>query len=125
MPEYLWTSEPYRDARGRSPVDKFLRELPKRVAAAVIHDLNTVRRFGVENLGDKWVKYLGDKIWEVRTTSDRHVVRILFSVVTGRNGRTMLLLVGFTKDTKKTPPEEIKRAKKRLADWLSRHDQSP
>ncbi len=46
-------------------------------------------------------------------------IRVLFAEE-GRHRKILLSLVVFKKKTQKTPPDEIEKAEKRLADWRSR-----
>jgi phage-related protein len=48
-------------------------------------------------------------MWEVRTSIDKRIARILFTV----NGNKMVLLHGFIKKDKKTPLPDLKLAKDR------------
>jgi len=55
-----------------------------------------------------------------RRGGDEHqTFRILFATE-GRTQQVLLALEGFSKKTQKTPPEVIRRAEKRLADWHRR-----
>jgi phage-related protein len=58
-------------------------------------------------------------IYEVRADGDRQTYRILFASE-GRRGQVLLALDGFSKTTQKTPPEKIRLAERRLADWRRR-----
>jgi phage-related protein len=56
------------------------------------------------------IKLLGKHIWEVRSTLDNRIARILFFIVHGE----IILLHAFIKKTQKTPPQEIETALKRM-----------
>jgi phage-related protein len=58
-------------------------------------------------------------IHEVRADGDRQTYRILFAPE-GRRSRVLLALEGFSKKAQKTPPEKIRLAERRLADWRRR-----
>jgi phage-related protein len=58
-------------------------------------------------------------IHEVRADGDRQTYRILFAPE-GRRSRVLLALEGFSKKAQKTPPEKIRFAERRLADWRRR-----
>jgi phage-related protein len=58
-------------------------------------------------------------IHEVRADGDRQTYRILFAPE-GRRSRVLLALEGFSKKAQTTPPEKIRLAERRLADWRRR-----
>ncbi|SFV03800.1 type II toxin-antitoxin system RelE/ParE family toxin [Alicyclobacillus macrosporangiidus] len=113
----------YVDARGRSPVYEFLKDLSTKAAQGkkdavslkkqVDLHLEILKTYGTR-IGEPYVDYLGDGIWELRPGSHR----ILF--VAWSNGR-FVLLHEFRKTTRKTPRREIEKAKRELADWIERH----
>ena len=53
--------------------------------------------------------YIDDGIWELRTKQSTNISRILYFTFAQNK---IILLNGFIKKTKKTPSEEIDRAKK-------------
>jgi len=56
-------------------------------------------------------KSLGDGLWEIRSDlPSRRIARVLFCVIEGE----LLLLHGFIKKTQKTPPSDLKLAKRRM-----------
>ena len=59
------------------------------------------------------------EIYEVRADGDRQTFRILFANE-GKAGQILLSLEGFSKKTQKTPPDKIRLAERRLADWKRR-----
>ena len=52
---------------------------------------------------------LGDGLWEVRTTLEDRIARIIFSMVDAR----MVLLHGLIKKSQKTPKPDLETARKR------------
>src|ERR1039458_8563211 len=58
------------------------------------------------------------EIHEVRAEGDRQSFRVLFAQE-GR-GRVLLALEALSKKTQRTPPEAIRLAERRLADWRAR-----
>jgi len=58
-------------------------------------------------------------IYEVRADGDRQTFRILFAAE-GKSSQVLLSLDGFSKKTQRTPPEKIRLAERRLADWRRR-----
>ena len=63
---------------------------------------------------------LGDGIFEIRCKFSSDITRALYFFYSGKR---IIITSGFTKKAQKTPPSEIKLAKKRRADWIERHKQ--
>lgn len=110
----------YQDKNGRCPVLDYLNKLASqngkdsRIKLNKIGDyIQALEMYGTEGLTDNYVKHLSGDIWELRPMKDR----ILFAAVV--NGR-YVLLHQFRKETKKTPPREIDKAKRELEDFLKR-----
>lgn len=110
----------YRDRNGRCPVLAYLEELKSRngkdsrVKLNKIGDyIQALAVYGTEGLTENYVKHLSGEIWELRPMRDR----ILFAAVV--NGQ-YVLLHQFRKETRKTPPGEIDKAKRELNDFLER-----
>lgn len=80
----------------------------------VIHDLDLLREFGLELLGEDRVKKLKPDLFELRTRRGSDINRILFGL---KSGRIILLATSFVKKTQRTPVERIELAEKRLRDW--------
>jgi phage-related protein len=109
----------YVDNRGKQPVLDYLRELKNqrdkssRIKADKISDyIQSLSEYGT-HLGEPYLKHIDGEIWELRPLRDR----ILFAAWT-ENG--FLLLHVFMKQTQKTPPREIEKAKRELADMKKR-----
>ena len=60
-------------------------------------------------LGLPLVRHLQGDLWEVRTSLDNRIARVIFAV----ESETMYLLHGFIKTTRKTPPRDLRLAEKR------------
>jgi phage-related protein len=99
---------------GRRPVKEFLDGLSDVDAAAVAASMKDVREHGLVT-----ARHLRGDIYEVRADGDCQSFRILFAPE-GEHGQVLLSLSGFSKKTRKTPPEEIVLAEKRLRDWRVR-----
>src|SRR6266511_4654188 len=69
--------------------------------------------------GTRAARHLRSDIYEVRADGDRQTYRILFAPE-GRRSQVLLALEAFSKKTQKTPPEKIRLAERRLADWRRR-----
>jgi phage-related protein len=100
----------YRTEAGNEPVREWLRSLRREDRKIMGEDIKTAQ-FGWP-LGMPLVRKLEADIWEVRSTISRGTARTLFTV----EGNTMVLLHGFVKKSRKTPPTELDTARRRLAD---------
>lgn len=60
-------------------------------------------------ISEKFIKHLGDGIYELRAEVSGNIFRVLFIF---DEGNIVLLLNGFQKKTQKTPKSEIDLAKK-------------
>lgn len=104
----------YRTPAGRRPVKEFIKSLSDTDAAAVVAAMRDVRDTGLAA-----ARHLRGDIYEVRADGDRQTYRILFAPE-GRRSQVLLALEGFSKKAQKTPPEKIRLAERRLADWRGR-----
>ena len=108
----------YTDANGDCEILNYLKILELKNdkdsvlnAKKIYAYIENLSRFTV-TIGEPFVKYLGNKIWELRPL--RH--RILFF----EYGEYYVLLSHFIKDTNKTPKNEIIKVRKRMDDYLRR-----
>ena len=62
-------------------------------------------------------EHLDDGIFELRCKQGSNITRTLYFFYTGMR---VIVTNGFVKKTQKTPPGELKLAKKRRADWIRR-----
>ena len=60
------------------------------------------------------VDNLGDGLWEVRSRLSNRIARTLFAIV----DQEIVLLHGFIKKQRRTPPDELELAKKRKKQYL-------
>ena len=104
----------YRTANGRRPIKAFIDGLSDVDAAAIVAAMKDVRETGLAA-----ARHLRGEIYEVRADGDRQTFRILFAPE-GQRGQVLLALEGFSKKTQKTPPEKIRLAEQRLANWRRR-----
>jgi len=98
----------FRTASGNEPVREWLKSLPREQRRIIGEDIKTVQ-FGWP-LGMPLVRKLDDGLWEVRCRLQDRIARIIFT--TGE--RRMVLLHGFFKKARKTPPQDFALAKTRL-----------
>jgi len=100
----------YRTKAGNEPVRQWLKSLKREDRKAIGQDLKTAQ-YGWP-LGMPLIKKLGPGLWEVRSHVTQGAARVLFTV----DDSVMVLLHGFVKKSQKTPPEELRTARQRLAD---------
>jgi phage-related protein len=98
----------YRLDSGREPVREWLRGLDKETKRIIGEDIKTVQ-FGWP-LGMPLARKLAPELWEVRSSIDRRIARVLFTVI----DRNIVLLHGFIKKTQQTPSQDLALAKRRL-----------
>ena len=99
----------FKTEHGREPVREWLKSLPRADQKEVGSDILAVQ-YGWP-LGMPLVRKLEEDLWEVRSTLDNRIARVLFTV----EGPVMMLLHGFIKKSQKTPREDLDVAKKRLS----------
>jgi len=100
----------YRTASGREPVREWLKKLPREDRRSIGIDMKTVQ-FGWP-LGMPLVRKIEPGIWEVRSSLERRIARVLFTVI----GDRMVLLHGFIKKDQKTPTTDLELARSRKAE---------
>jgi len=111
----------YKDKNGTRPIVEYLRGLAEKndkdshVKLQKIRDYIKYLRLEGKGAGEPFVKHIDGDIWELRPLRDR----ILFAAW---DGDSFILLHHFMKKTQKTPPREIKQAKRNLADQKERGD---
>jgi phage-related protein len=109
----------YANAQGEQLVRDYLKELgtnedkDSHVKLKKIHEyIEVLKEFGTR-AGLPYVKHIDGDIWELRPLKDR------FFFFYWRDN-TFILLHHFVKKTQKTPPAEIKQAKRNLKDLIDR-----
>jgi len=109
----------YKDRNGRCPIAEYMAELAakngkeNRIKLAKIRDYIEYLSLMGFRAGEPYIKPLDGDIWELRPIDNR----ILFAAW---DGNSFILLSQFVKKTRKTPPREIDRAKRNLADYRER-----
>ncbi|WP_240319459.1 type II toxin-antitoxin system RelE/ParE family toxin [Deinococcus wulumuqiensis] len=98
----------FRTSAGNEPVREWLKAMTREDRRAIGEDLKTAQ-FGWP-LGMPLIRKLEKDLWEVRTSLEDGIARVLFTVQDNR----MILLHGFIKKSQKTPKNELETAKKRL-----------
>lgn len=107
----------YKTAAGKEVIAEFLEALPAKDMAKVLRDIDLLAEYAPD-LHEPYTKHIEGPIWELRSKFSSNIYRILYFVY---KGNKLVLLHGFTKKTRKTPPSEIELAKKRLNDFEKRY----
>jgi phage-related protein len=100
----------YATAAGAEPVREWLLELGKDDRRVVGVDIKTAQHGWP--LGMPLIRKLEPGLWEVRSSIDSGIARVIFTV----EGQRMVLLHGFIKKSQKTPEPDLKLARQRLSD---------
>ena len=99
----------YRTDAGSEPVREWLKNLDKEERRIIGEDIKTVQ-LGWP-LGMPLVRKVEKGLWEVRIQLDKKIARIIFTAHDG----IMVLLHGFIKKSQKTPANDLKLARQRMA----------
>lgn len=111
----------YSTAAGRNVVAEFLLSLPSKDTAKIFHTIELLAKLGAE-LHEPHTKHVDGSIWELRIKFSSNIYRIFYFIYTSNDGNEKLVLLhGFVKKTRKTPPSEIELAKKRQHDFVKRY----
>jgi len=102
----------YRSENGVEPVREWLKELRREDRKAVGEDIKTAQ-FGWP-LGMPLIRKIEKGIWEVRSNITDGIAGTFFTV----EKNTMVLLHGFVKKSRETPPNELHTARRRLRNIL-------
>ncbi len=97
----------YATDAGREPVRDWLKSLTPDARKAIGEDIKTIQ-FGWP-LGMPLVRKMEPGLWEVRSTIDTGIARVLFTTT----GPVMVLLHGFIKKSDKTPRDDLQLALRR------------
>lgn len=100
----------YRTPTGNEPVRDWLKALPPAVRKEIGADIGQVQ--WAWPIGKPLADGFGAGLFEVRTSSDGSIYRVLFCL----DGATMVLLHGFHKKTQKTPKADLELARQRMKD---------
>lgn len=99
----------FRTTAGNEPVREWLKSLTREDRKSIGEDIKTAQ-FGWP-IGMPLIRKLEKGLWEVRTTLEDGIARVIFTVV----GNRMILLHGFVKKSQKTPKNDLETARKRLS----------
>jgi phage-related protein len=101
----------YRSETDKEPVRDWLKDLPREDRRRIGEDIKTVQIGWL--LGMPLIRKIDKELWEVRTTLESGIARVLFTI----DGDYMILLHGFTKKSQKIPQRELKTALARLGNY--------
>lgn len=104
----------YTTDDGKEPVADFLDSLDHKMNAKRISLMELLEERGTE-LREPYSASLGDGIFELRCKLGSNITRALYFFYVGNHINWLI------KKTQKTKAPEIRLAKKRRKDWLSRH----
>lgn len=90
-----------------------LEELPVGIRASCKQLLLRVQAHG-PRLPAPYARRLAAGIWELRGGGREGIGRVMYAAV---SGNAVLILRTFVKKTQKTPPHELKLARRRLKEW--------
>jgi len=103
----------YRSLNGREPVREWLKILDDKDRQLIGQDIATVE-YGWP-IGMPVCRPLGSGLWEVRSTLPSHrIARVIFMF----SGEYIVLLHGFIKKTRTTPPDEMAIARQRMREVM-------
>ena len=106
----------YEKENGYCPVEEFIDALDVKMRAKLVGLLEILEEKG-NKLREPYSKPIDDGIFEIRCKVGNNITRVLyFFYYEGK----IVLTSGFIKKTQKTPPEEIRLAKERRADFKER-----
>ena len=103
----------FRTETGNEPVREWLLGLVREDRKTVGEDIKTAQ-FGWP-LGMPLIRKLATGLWEVRSHVSTGIARVMFTV----EGQSMVLLHGFQKKSRRTPPSDLMTARRRLAQLRS------
>ena len=108
----------YEKEDGTEPAKDFLLSLDKKMRTKMLCTIEMLQYNGYE-LREPYSKSVSEGIMELRAKVGSDISRVMYFFVVGRKA---ILTNGFIKKTQKTPKEEIERAKRYRADYLSREE---
>jgi phage-related protein len=115
MAQQRWIIEFYETRNGRRPAEDFLESLTDEEFVHVDRKLQRLEKYG-RSLKPPDVKYLRDKIWELRARCRRSRIRILYFFY---DGHKFVLSHGFRKKSGPVPDSEIDKAVAHRKDYLA------
>lgn len=93
-------------------VEAFVLALPETLLARYLRLADMMVEFGAD-LGMPHTRAMGDGLFELRIKGKEGIARVFYCTMVGQR---IVLLHGFIKKSRKTPPRELKLARSRLAE---------
>lgn len=112
----MWSCEFYEDEQGNEPAKDFLLSLDKKRRGKLLQIIQILSEFG-HALPFPYSSHIEGKIRELRAHYGRELFRILYYQ---DSKGVFILLHAFKKSSKKMPKRDLKIAKERLVDDLSK-----
>jgi len=112
----MWTVDYYETENGQKPAREFISALPIKLEAKAYRDIGLLEQFGT-HLAMPYSRHIKEGIYELRIQQAGYKARVFYFFVIEKK---ILLLSGFLKKTRKTPPGEIKKALNYKADYERR-----
>jgi phage-related protein len=109
----------YSTSDNETPVQEFVDALPVKQQEKILRSLSLLGEFGT-GLRDRNVEHLEDALWELRTKFGTDIFRSIYFLWTNER---FVILHSFRKKKQKTPLQDLETARRRLDDWLARHQE--
>ena len=93
-------------------VETFVLALPAGLLARYLRLTDMMLEFG-PNLGMPHTRAMGEGLFELRVKGKEGIARVFFCAVVGQR---VVMLHGFIKKSEKTPPKELRLARRRLSE---------
>ena len=116
MAGIVWEIEYFETAKGRCPVQEFIDSLDARSKAKIARTLDLLQQFGIK-LGMPYAKHVEGDMWELRTRVGSNQYRVIYFLFTGG---VFILLHGFMKKSGPIPQQDLRTARDRRAEFLTR-----
>jgi phage-related protein len=107
----MWTIEYYS-----AEVEKVILNLPSGLLARYLRLADQWQEFGA-NLGMPHTRAMGDGLLELRVMGKEGIARVFYCT---QAGRKIIVLHSFVKKSQKTPQKELRLARKRLEEVMTR-----
>jgi len=116
----MWEVLMYEKSDGSVPTQAFLESIQDfKLRAKLLREIDLLEEFGQE-LRKPHTEPISDPrgaMFELRVQQSSDIARVFFFYIKDKN---IILLNGFVKKTRKTPPIEINKAFQYIADYLAR-----